>query len=76
MRRAGAAELAQYEHERRPVDDALIGSLEPVRSDNFHRRNVQARRASGLHRCPEKSGAYRDRTDDLRLAKAALSQLS
>lgn len=34
---------AVHEHERWPRADALVGNLEPVRADDFHRRTVPPR---------------------------------
>lgn len=33
-----------HEHQRRPLADALVGDLEPVRPDDLHRRNLHMRR--------------------------------
>ena len=53
------------------IDVEMLEDFRPLRRPD--RR--QARHARGL-RNVRKSGAYRDRTGDLRLAKPALSQLS
>src|SRR5919109_1316688 len=51
---------AVHEPQRRPFADALVGDLEPVRTNDLHRLNLQAgwgSRATGCHR--ERSAAGR-----------------
>ena len=61
---------------RRPVSGRRV--LEGPRSRALRRRHpeVQGRKRDGARRERKIGGADRDRTDDLRLAKPALSQLS
>jgi hypothetical protein len=42
---------AVHEHQRRPLADALVGDLQPVRPDDLHRRNRSAR--AGFRSCEE-----------------------
>ena len=39
---------AVHEHQRRPLADALVGDLEPVRPDELHRHNVHGGRGKDL----------------------------
>jgi hypothetical protein len=51
-----------YEHERRPLANALVGDLEPIRSDDLHRRTLYARsETSGRLRRLRRTPARDDR---------------
>ena len=43
---------AVHEHERRPVADALVGDLEPVRANDLHDVNLHAVRGRTAERTP------------------------
>ncbi len=46
-----------YEHERQPLANALVGDLEPIRSDDLHRRTLQARSEQSGRRAAAKPDA-------------------
>jgi hypothetical protein len=60
-----------HKHDRRPVADALIGDLEPVRPNDLHRRNLHAGRGSKRRFCTAPTHCRRTLCDSTRAGSSA-----